>query len=220
MSYHVAWDISYRYPEAAIGVVAVVCALAALALAVNPRWRPILRRMSGLWLAAAGLLFAAFGLHNIGLPDGLLLAACAVPALIVAVPAAMDLELPTRTAYGNPIPARTAAPLLLFIYLVVTGLTGCQQLASLDLAYQLDSGRATVVAGTVQDFTASQHGANSAKGPECFTVTGHRYCYDWNPITVGFNWTNTEGGPIRNGLHVRVSSIGDLIVRLEIADGQ
>ena len=94
-------------------------------------------------------------------------------------------------------------------------------MSAFDLANQLAAGQATVVTGTVEDFTASGQGWNGGpKGPECFSLPGHRYCYDFNPISVGFNWTNVNGGPIHNGLHVRVSSIGDVIVRLEIADGQ
>jgi hypothetical protein len=58
-------------------------------------------------------------------------------------------------------------------------------------------------------------------------ATGHsneRFCVDNNPcfeysdygITAGFNNAHSHGGPITEGLPVRVSYIGDVIVKLEV----
>jgi hypothetical protein len=222
LTYHVVFDISERFPEAAIGVVAVVCLLAVLALALIPRWRPVLRRTSGLWLAAAGLLFGVLGIHNIGVPYGLLFGVFSLVAFVLAFAAWRDLDLTMRD--GSLLPSRSAAPIGAAVLLLLTSLAGCQQFTAFGLANKLAAGDATVVSGTVQDFTPGGQGWNGGtKGPECFTVSAHRYCYNFggfSPLTVGFHWTRDNGGPIHDGLQVRVSSIGDVIVRLEIADGQ
>jgi len=222
MTYHVAWDISYRYPEAAIGVIALACAALVVTLLLVPRWRPVLRRTSWLWLASAGLVWSAFGVIDEGIPDGLLFGVCAIPAFVVACYGIRDLDIPMRD--GSKVAARFAASVMVPFYLLLTALVGCQQLRAFDLARQLAAGHATVVTGTVENFTPARHGGNGGpKGPECFTLTWQTYCYDtggYSPDTVGFHWINDDGGPIRNGLQVRVSSIGKVIVRLEIADGQ
>jgi hypothetical protein len=58
-------------------------------------------------------------------------------------------------------------------------------------------------------------------------VTGHameRFCvqqacfeYSDYVITAGFNNTSSHGGPIREGLHVRVTYVGNEIAKLEVA---
>ena len=53
---------------------------------------------------------------------------------------------------------------------------------------------------------------------ERFCVSGTCFEYSDYVVTGGFNNTSSHGGPIRAGLPVRVSHVGDRIVKLEIAD--
>ena len=52
---------------------------------------------------------------------------------------------------------------------------------------------------------------------ECFSVQSQTFCYSDYEVTAGFNNSASHGGPIRDGLPVRVSYIGSRIVRLEVA---
>lgn len=77
------------------------------------------------------------------------------------------------------------------------------------------SGKVQVVEGLVTDFhpmPASGHAM------EKFCVSGTCFEYSDYVVTGGFNNTSSHGGPIRAGLPVRVSHVGDRIVKLEIAD--
>jgi hypothetical protein len=51
---------------------------------------------------------------------------------------------------------------------------------------------------------------------ECFSVQSQTFCYSDYGVTAGFNNSASHGGPIREGLPVRVSYVGSTIVRLEI----
>jgi hypothetical protein len=52
---------------------------------------------------------------------------------------------------------------------------------------------------------------------ESFTVNGHHYRYSDSVVTAGFNNTQPHGGPIREGMTVRITNFGGQIARLEIA---
>lgn len=193
-----------------------------LALAVVPAWRPILRKTVWLWCVLAGVLLGAFGLHNAGLEIGAVYLACALPVFIAAILAFRNPDLVVRSKDGRQVSLRTFVPLAAGFYFLLAGGLGMSELQAFGLSQRLAAGKVTIVSGTAQDFTPSGH-EGGAQGPECFNLVGHQYCYDdWviGAWTVGFHQTNADGGPIHNGLQVRVSSIGDVIVRLEIADGQ
>ena len=51
---------------------------------------------------------------------------------------------------------------------------------------------------------------------ECFSVQSQTFCYSDYGVTAGFNNSASHGGPIREGLPVRVFYVGRAIVRLEI----
>jgi hypothetical protein len=82
------------------------------------------------------------------------------------------------------------------------------------LRQAIEGGRISVVEGIVGQFKP-------------MPVTGHameRFCvrdkcfeYSDYVITGGFNNTTSHGGPIREGLPVRVTFVGNTIVKLEIA---
>ena len=52
---------------------------------------------------------------------------------------------------------------------------------------------------------------------ESFCVSGACFSYSDYVATSGFNQTSSHGGPIREGLHVRITAVGNTIVKLEVA---
>jgi len=70
-----------------------------------------------------------------------------------------------------------------------------------------------VVEGAVEDFQPMPYGGHQ---DECFSVQRVRFCYSDYGSTPGFNNTSSHGGPIRSGLPVRVSYVGNSILKLEI----
>jgi hypothetical protein len=82
------------------------------------------------------------------------------------------------------------------------------------LSAALRSGNYEVVEGTVTRFTPMTKGGPAK---ESFFVNGHYYEYsDWG-VSAGFNNMEARGGPIRQGLRVRIADVGGEIARLEIA---
>ncbi len=79
-------------------------------------------------------------------------------------------------------------------------------------AWHLKTAQYTVVEGPVTDFVP-----NPYKDAESFVVNGHRFSYAQAIVTTGFRQTAADGGPIREGLYVRISYSGNLILRLEVA---
>jgi hypothetical protein len=78
------------------------------------------------------------------------------------------------------------------------------------LAYRdaLNSGRTSFVEGTVTDL-------ETLDKQESFSVYGVRFSYSDYGITEGFNNMSSHGGPIRQGLYVRIWYIDDVILKLE-----
>jgi hypothetical protein len=82
-----------------------------------------------------------------------------------------------------------------------------------ELRQSLRSGQFEVIEGTVVDFVPMPaHG----HAMESFTVNGHRYEFSDYVVTAGFNNTQSHGGPIREGLTVRIADVRGKIARLEI----
>ena len=79
-------------------------------------------------------------------------------------------------------------------------------------------GRAYVVEGDVQEFQPMPADGN---GSEHFVVDGLRFQYSDSTSSAGFNQTSVNGGPIRDGLRVRIRFVklgsGPTITKLEIA---
>ena len=82
----------------------------------------------------------------------------------------------------------------------------------------LQNGGADLVEGQVTHFFSMPYEGHIH---ETFVVGGKRFSYsDYEPSS-GFNNTRSHGGPIREGLQVRIWHIDGRIARLEIArDGQ
>jgi hypothetical protein len=82
------------------------------------------------------------------------------------------------------------------------------------LSEAVAQGYVKVVEGPVEKFhpmPASGHDT------ERFCVQNACFSYSDYAITFGFNNTSSHGGPIRAGLQVRVTYVGDTIVKLEVA---
>ncbi|HKF49751.1 MAG TPA: hypothetical protein VKB38_20490 [Terracidiphilus sp.] len=77
-------------------------------------------------------------------------------------------------------------------------------------------GHYKVVEGVVTNFQPMPY---SGHQDECFTVELQTFCYSDYSVTPGFNNTASHGGPIYEGLPVRVAYVGNVIVRLEVDDG-
>lgn len=213
MIYHSVFDISERFPDALVGVIALAGAVAVLVLGIHRSRRGALRRTWWLWLAISAVLWLMFEVHNTGGPLGLLEGG--VPAAFagaLGLLAWKDLELPWSEQHHPHF--RAIAPVAAAGLMLLTVFEGAQQLSAFDLSRQLAAGQATVTTGTVKD----AHGDGG--GYECFAVGASKFCYLDGPTSVGFHQAASNAGPIRDGLRVRVNAIGDVIVRLEIADGQ
>ncbi len=70
-----------------------------------------------------------------------------------------------------------------------------------------------VVEGTVKQFVP---GPSNGKGDESFIVNRKKFAYSDFLLNGGFNNTSPYGGPIHEGLKVRVGYTGDDIIRLEV----
>jgi hypothetical protein len=77
----------------------------------------------------------------------------------------------------------------------------------------VQTGDFAIVEGHVTNFRPMPFGGHQL---ECFSVSPETFCYSDYVLTAGFNNTASHGGPIREGLPVRVSYIGGTIVRLEV----
>jgi hypothetical protein len=77
-------------------------------------------------------------------------------------------------------------------------------------------GRVEVVEGVVTNFAPMP---TSGRGWEQFCVSGRCFDYSDSSISTAFNNTSLHGGPIRAGLPVRVSYVGNSIAKLEVATG-
>lgn len=77
-----------------------------------------------------------------------------------------------------------------------------------------ETNRASVVEGSVTDFKPMPFAGHAM---EKFCV--QQICFEYSDyvITAGFNNTSSHGGPIKEGLPVRATYVGNSIVKLEVA---
>ena len=71
-----------------------------------------------------------------------------------------------------------------------------------------------VVEGVVTEFVPGRTDGHPA---ESFVVNGHRYEYSPYIVTSGFSQIQPLGGPIHEGLLVRIADVDGTIARLEVA---
>lgn len=106
-----------------------------------------------------------------------------------------------------------------WVFLIVTVTFTIVIFANTYSAYQatvtaLDHGQYSVIEGQVTNFVPMPYEGHS---DESFVVKGHRFSYSDYILTPGFHNTASHGGPIHEGLYVRVTYVGNLILRLEVA---
>jgi hypothetical protein len=77
------------------------------------------------------------------------------------------------------------------------------------------TGRALVAEGRVAEFKPMPFTGHSM---ESFCVAATCFRYSDYVITAGFNNTSSHGGPIREGLPVRLTYVGNTILKLEVAE--
>jgi hypothetical protein len=104
------------------------------------------------------------------------------------------------------------------IYLLIFGLigVGAGWLNYSNFAELRDTtrnGKAEVVEGLVKEFVPMPYHGH---GKESFVVNGHRFSYSDYDLTKGFNQSQSHGGPIREGLQVRIAHVDGKIIKLEI----
>jgi hypothetical protein len=80
--------------------------------------------------------------------------------------------------------------------------------------HAMRSQQARFVEGTVSQFIPMPYTGHAM---ESFIVQGVRFEYSDYVITAGFNNTTSHGGPIRDGLPVRIWYRGTEILRLDVA---
>jgi len=76
------------------------------------------------------------------------------------------------------------------------------------------SGQYSVVEGTVTNFHPMPY---SGHQNETFSVNGVQFSYSDYVIVPCFNNTSSHGGPIREGLRVRIAYSDDCILKLDVA---
>ena len=82
-----------------------------------------------------------------------------------------------------------------------------------EAAKALRDGRVSIIEGRVTDFVPMPYGGHP---DEQFTVSGVRFSYSDYIVVPCFNNTTSHGGPIRDGLWVRLSYRGNCILKIEV----
>lgn len=143
------------------------------------------------WLPAFGLIFIGIGLIGF-----------LAPTLFAAVSSSRFTSSST-TRWG----------FLLFGAFWTIGVGFCTATDSWSATNALKSGDYLTVEGRVSDFTPMPRGGHAE---ESFTVNGVHFAYSDFEIQAGFNHTSSYGGPIREGLPVRIAYRDGEILRLEV----
>ncbi|HEX6536964.1 MAG TPA: hypothetical protein VF041_20430 [Gemmatimonadaceae bacterium] len=80
---------------------------------------------------------------------------------------------------------------------------------------ELLSGHYETVDGVITNFVPGGFGDHPL---ESFTVAGHDYWYSFSILTPGYHRPHWLGGPLRDGLHVRIADVHGQIARLEVLE--
>jgi hypothetical protein len=108
-------------------------------------------------------------------------------------------------------------PLVFFgfavVWTIVMSVASYEEYRELSLALHAD--RLLTVEGRVTDFRPMPYTGHVL---ERFCVRSACFAYSDYIHTFGFHNTMSHGGPIRDGLEVRIAYVGNIIVRLEVAN--
>jgi hypothetical protein len=213
--YHTVFDISDRYPDAIVCLLALGSIVPMCIVALRRTWRERFWVVSCLGLLWAAILWFFLSVHAVGGLAGLVQGSIgAVFALSFSRAIRKDGKL--FPSDKRPVRSRSLGPFSAAAALALVAVIGGPYLGSLDLARQEAEGHASVVTGIVHDVRSVPGGPGYKPLHECFSVGPDQFCYD-GISSGGFHQTADNGGPIRNGLSVRVTSIQGEIVRLEVA---
>ena len=116
-------------------------------------------------------------------------------------------------------PFRSSAPFVFCFFAFAILWTGAAAVSTFSEYSALSKARAAnnvqVVEGLVTDFKPMPV---TGHGMERFCVSGNCFEYSDYVVASGFNNTSSHGGPIHEGLQVRVSHVDNTIVKLEVAE--
>lgn len=119
----------------------------------------------------------------------------------------------------KPMPQRFPLFLLLFgaLWMQLSTLSLYSQYSAMDKAVK--TGRVSVIEGKVVHFKPMAYMGHQ---PERFCISDSETCFSYSDfvVTPGFNQTSVSGGPIHNGLPIRVTYTGNTIVKLEVASSE
>ncbi len=104
---------------------------------------------------------------------------------------------------------------LIFSVVWTIGAFQCTYPAYAALSAALAESRCEVVEGRVTDFQLLP--PTGIQKAESFVVAGTRFKYAGGVATAGFTQMRSQGGPMRDGLQVRIHHFHGEIARLEIA---
>ena len=124
-----------------------------------------------------------------------------------------------RGAAVQPVPSKRAFVLPSFFTAFALAWTVVALVSTLgdylNLKEALDCANVETVEGRVTHFRPGSDSRGETH--ESFVVNESRFEYSWFHATAGFNQTKPHGGPVRDGLWVRIAHVNGEIARLEIA---
>jgi hypothetical protein len=147
----------------------------------------------GWWIFAIGILLFSLGLGIIFFGD----------------------KKPLNSIIGSSTKQRIVMPIFASIFGAVWvggGVLNYSNFANLRTAAR--NGSTEVVEGKVEQFVPMPPEGHAK---ETFIVNGQYFAYSDYDMTKGFNHTQSHGGPMKEGLQVRITHVDGSIVKLEIA---
>jgi hypothetical protein len=206
-----AFDVGERIPMVVAGWVSLLLLGFAVIVFAVPTWRAVLLRRWWLALMAVVPLYAIVSAQAHMIWPFLWGTGWAIAGAANELRGERFRWSPRLG--GSAAPAGTIGMIAAGGLLAVALLEGLSQHVAPALLAQLNAGQATVLSGQVEGYVeVAPAGKN-----DCFSVAERRFCVsDWNLTTPGFRQTKFSGTPIANGDLVRLSVIGNTIVRVEV----